>query len=142
LSKILNNEKGVALVVTLAIVAILVAAGLQLGKFTGDSVMVTMAEKDLFQAEQYAISGMNLAVLLLSEDASKNAIDSLQEVWADEQLLEQAVNEIGLDGKRLVLSITDEMSKIQVNSCSPVLHLQTLFFTEHPPCADPISTGI
>ena len=45
MNSIFHNEKGVALVVTLAIVAILLAVALQLGKFTGDSVMSTLVAK-------------------------------------------------------------------------------------------------
>ena len=116
MNSILHNEKGVALVVTLAIVAILIAAALQLGKFTGDSVMVTLVDKDQFQAEQWALSGMNLAVLILTEDAEKTFVDSVQEVWADPDMLSQAVNEMGLEKGTLTIKITDELSKIQVNA--------------------------
>ncbi len=116
MNKIVQNQKGVALVVTLAIVAILVAAALQLGKFAGKSAMASLKEKDLFQAEQHALSGINLARLILLEDAGKNAIDSIQESWADSGILEQAVSEMGLDNNRLIIKITDELSKIQVNA--------------------------
>jgi len=116
LNKILNNETGVALVVTLAIVAILVAAGLQLGKFTGDSVMATLVEKDRFQAEQLALSGLELAKLILADDASKSTIDSVQEAWADADKLSQAVSQLELENDTLTIKITDELSRIQVNA--------------------------
>ncbi|MCP4673514.1 MAG: general secretion pathway protein GspK [Desulfobacula sp.] len=116
MNSIVNNKKGAALVVTLAIVAILVAAALQLGKSTGESVMATLKEKDLFQAQQFAVSGIELARLILSEDAAKNNIDSIQEVWADSDILIQAVKEMGLDQSKLTIKITDELSKIQVNA--------------------------
>jgi len=114
-NKIIYNEKGVALVVTLAIVAILTAAAFQLSKFTGDSVMVTMAEKDRFQAEQIALSGINLAMMILARDAADNTIDSVQEAWADPDKLSQAVGELGFDKDALTVKIIDELSKIQVN---------------------------
>jgi len=116
LNNIINNKKGMALVVTLAIVAILVAAALQLGKFTGESVMATLKEKDYFQAQQFAVAGIELARLILSEDAAKNGIDSIQEAWADSDILLQAVGEMGLDKSNLAIKITDELSKIQVNA--------------------------
>ena len=116
MNKILQNKKGVALVVTLAIVSILVAAALELGKFTGKSAMATLKEKDMFQAEQYAVSGINLVKLILCEDAAKNTIDSIQEPWADSDKLSNAVNEMGLDSEHLTIKITDELSKIQVNA--------------------------
>jgi len=116
LNKILQNKKGAALVVTLAIVSILVAVALELGKFTGKSAMATLKEKDMFQAEQYALSGINLVKLILCEDAAKNTIDSIQEAWADSDILSQAVDEMGLEGENLNIKITDELSKIQVNA--------------------------
>ncbi len=116
MNKILQNKKGAALVVTLAIVSILVAAALELGKFTGKSAMATLKGKDLFQAEQYAISGINLVKLILCEDAAKNTTDSIQEPWADSDKLFKAVNEMGLGSEHLTIKITDELSKIQVNA--------------------------
>ena len=111
-----STNKGVALVVTIAIVSILATAALQLSKFTGDSVAVTIKGKNMFQAEQYAIAGIELARLILAADASRNSIDSLQEPWADPAMLSKAVNEMGLDNNRLTIKITDELSKIQVNA--------------------------
>jgi len=116
LNRIFQNEKGAAFVVTLAIVAILIAAAFQLAKFTGNSVMVTEKEKNQFQAEQLAVSGINLAQMILSNDAAKSEIDSIQETWADQDMLEAAVNEMGLTKETLVIKITDELSKIQLNA--------------------------
>ncbi len=116
MNNLVHNEKGVALVVTLAVVAILLAAALQLGKFVGDSVMVTLVEKDQFNAEQLALSGINLAMLILVEDAAKSDVDTVQEAWADPDKLSQAVNELNLEKDTLTIKITDESSKIQVNA--------------------------
>jgi general secretion pathway protein K len=116
LNSIFHNEKGVALVVTLAIVAILLAVALQLGKFTGDSVMSTLVDKDQFQADQLALSGINLAGMILVEDASKSNVDTVQEAWSDPDKLSQAVKELKLEKSMLTLKITDELSKIQVNA--------------------------
>ena len=116
MSKILRNDRGVALVVTIAIVAILVTAGMQLGKITGDAVLVTMVEKDRFQARQLAVSGIELARIILAEDAAMNTTDSVQEVWADPEKLAGVVNMLGLESDNLSIKITDELSKIQVNA--------------------------
>ncbi|WP_027362344.1 general secretion pathway protein GspK [Desulfospira joergensenii] len=115
-SGVLNNERGVALVVTLGIVAILMAGALQLGKLTGDSVMGGLKEKELFQAEQFALSGVSLAKLLLIADAEENEIDSIQEVWANPDKLALAAAQITGSQGNLTIKITDELSKIQVNA--------------------------
>ena len=116
MNSIVHNEKGVVLVVTLAIVAILLAAALQIAKFTGDSVMATFLEKDQFQADQLALSGIHFASFILVEDAEKNDIDTVQEIWADPDQLALAVDEMNLGKDRLTIKITDELSKIQVNA--------------------------
>ncbi|MFO7910822.1 MAG: type II secretion system protein GspK [Desulfotignum sp.] len=116
MSKILCNDRGVALVVTIAIVGILVTAGMQLGKITGDAVLVTMVEKDRFQARQLAVSGIELARVILAEDAAMNTTDSVQEVWADPDKLTEVVRMLGLESDDLSIKITDELSKIQVNA--------------------------
>ena len=112
----MQNEKGMALVVTLAVVAVLLAAGLWLAKFTGDAVMVTLIEKDRFQAEQLAISGIEIAKLILVEDAAENTTDSVQDTWADPEQLSRAVAALGLEKGGLTIKITDELSKIQMNA--------------------------
>ncbi|MFA5903122.1 MAG: general secretion pathway protein GspK [Desulfobacula sp.] len=112
----LKNEKGMALVVTLAVVAVLLAAGLWLAKFTGNAAMVTLAEKDRFQAEQLAISGIEIAKLLLIEDTVANTTDSVQELWADPEQLSKIITVLGIEKGTLTLTITDELSKIQMNA--------------------------
>lgn len=116
LNRTISNDNGAALVVTLAIVAILISAALHLSKYTGDSVKVTLANKDLFEMEQLALSGINLAALILSEDAEKNSIDSVQDAWADAQIISQVINEMGIDEEALTIEISDELSKIQINA--------------------------
>ncbi len=105
-----------ALVVTLAVVGVLLAAGLWLAKFTGDAAMVTLVEKDRFQAEQLAISGIEITKLILVEDAAKNTTDSVQDAWADPEQLSRAVAALGLEKGSLTIKITDELSKIQMNA--------------------------
>ena len=105
-----------ALVVTLAVVAVLLAAGLWLAKFTGDAAMATLIEKDRFQAEQLALSGIEMAKFMLVEDAAENATDSVQEAWADPEGLSRAVSALGLEKESLHIKITDELSKIQMNA--------------------------
>ncbi len=112
----LKDEKGFALIVTLAIVSILLATALQLGKYTGDAVLSTLADNDKFEAYQMSVSGINLAMLILVEDAKKNTIDSVQDSWADQDSLMVAAETLGFKNGTLKLKISDELSKIQVNA--------------------------
>ncbi len=116
MNKPISNNNGAALVVTIAIITILISTAVLLSKNTGDSAKATLAEKDLFETEQLALSGINLAAWILSEDAEKNSIDSIQEAWADEEFLSQAISEMGVDKEALTIKISDELSKIQANA--------------------------
>ena len=116
MNSILCNEKGVVLVVTLAIVAFLLTAALQMGKLTGDSVMATLIEKDQFKADQMALSGINIAMMILVEDAADSDVNSIQEAWSDPDKLSLAADELKLEKDVLTIKIIDELSKIQVNA--------------------------
>ena len=114
--RIIQTEKGAVLVITIAIVAVLLTAGLQLGHFAKNSIKATRVEKDLFQAEQIAMSGIELAKLILADDADSNQIDSIQEPWADPEKISAAIESLGIGTDVLKLTIIDELSKIQVNA--------------------------
>lgn len=110
------NDRGVALVATLAVMAVLLAAGLQLSRLTTGAVSVSMMEKNRFQAEQLAISGIEAARLILAEDAYQNDIDSVQEDWADPDALARMLTDLGLPANDLTVRIYDELACIQVNA--------------------------
>ncbi len=114
--KPLQNQRGVALVVTLAIVAVLLITATQVSKIVKNSVTKSHKEKDRFYAQQIAMSGIQFASLILIQDAQKNSIDSVQEPWADPLWLENAVGELGYKQDALSIKISDELSKIQVNA--------------------------
>jgi general secretion pathway protein K len=121
MKQILNNNSGMALLVTLAVISILLTLALHLARITGQSVMATGRDKTQFLAQEMAISGIHLAMAILADDAGKNEIDSLQEDWADPEKISQAVNQLGYSSTQdkpppLSLKITDELGKLQVNA--------------------------
>ncbi len=113
----IHDEKGSVLVVTLAVAAVLVAAGFHIKRITMDSATGAAVNRCLFCADQLARSGINLAMMILADDAEHSTIDSVQEAWADPEILTSAVRAMGIGrNDRLVISITDELSRIQVNA--------------------------
>lgn len=114
LNKLFNNEKGIGLVVSLAITAVLFVAALQVVRLAGESAIPSMQEKHRFQAYQSALSGINIAKLLLTEDGEQNSVDSVQDIWADENKIARVISASGMD--ILEIKIIDELSKIQVNA--------------------------
>lgn len=116
MTRIGNNNNGMALLICLAIIAVLAAAGLELGKRVRSATDQAIVLQDSFRAEEMALAGINLAMLLLGEDANANETDSVQETWADPDALGSAIASLGYDTEKITLSIADELGKIQVNA--------------------------
>ena len=111
-----TNTRGMALLVCLAVIAVLSAAGLELGKRVGRSTELTAVLGDRFVVKEMTMAGVHLAMIILEDDANNNETDSVQETWADPLLLEQAVASLGYMTGDITLSIVDELGKIQVNA--------------------------
>ncbi len=112
------NNKGVALLITLAVISVLMVALFELVSSSGGLSDIQQNMADRIQAEEIARSGIELAMFILTRDAQQNEIDSLQEMWADPELLSFAVQLLGFDDHlaSLDLVITDELGKIQLNA--------------------------
>lgn len=113
---ILFNPKGVALLVTLALVAVLAASALEIGRRVYHAADLTVNYQEMLRADQMALSGIHLAMAVLEEDAATSESDSLQEVWSDPDKLALAVRDLGFTDGDISLSIVDELGKIQVNA--------------------------
>lgn len=111
-----SNTNGMALLVCLAIISILAAAGLELGRRVRSSTDLAIVIEDSFRAEEMALAGINLAMVILAEDRNSNEIDSVQESWANPETIQEAVASLGYDTEKITLSIVDELGKIQVNA--------------------------
>ncbi len=101
---------------TLALISVLTAVALEVGRRAGKAASRSGVALELFQARQAAWSGIQLAMAILAADAEKNDIDSLQEDWASPGKLAMAVAALEMPSGTLTLSITDELGKIQVNA--------------------------
>jgi general secretion pathway protein K len=63
-----------------------------------------------------ASSGVQIAMALLIKDKLESNYDSLAEDWAVPEKIEELLQEIPFDKGKLSVTITDELSKIQVNA--------------------------
>ncbi len=116
MANLYRNQKGVALIATIAVVAILCVVALEAGRLAKQAASGTIIEKDMFAAREKAMSGIHLAMMLLTLDAADNEVDSIQETWADSEKITEAVTAIGLNPADLSLKIVDEMGKLQLNA--------------------------
>lgn len=113
---IYRNQKGMALIATIAVVAILCVVALEAGRLAKQAASGTIAENDMFAAREMAMSGIHLAMMILAMDGADNEIDSIQEPWADSEQISLAVAAMGLNPENLSLKISDEMGKLQLNA--------------------------
>jgi len=116
LKNILSNNRGIALLITISITTILVAAALEYNRRARFEVLATAATRDRLTLAYMASSGVHTAMALLIKDKSDSSFDSLQEDWANPEKIEEILQEIPFEDGKLSVSITDELGKIQVNA--------------------------
>ncbi|CCK79543.1 type II secretion system minor pseudopilin [Desulfobacula toluolica] len=116
LVKILKNENGVALLITLSIIAILLTISLELNRRVKIGSMAAQTGKDDYYLMEMAESGINVAKAVLVKDTTHNRIDSVQEEWADTEILDKIIHSLAFDEGDIKLKINDEMGKLQINA--------------------------
>ncbi len=114
--KIAGNNAGIALLITISVTTILVAATLEYNRRARFAVISTAAARDRLTLSYAASSGVHIAMAMLVKDKSESNFDSLQEDWANKEKIDELLQEIPFDEGKLSVTITDEMSKIQVNA--------------------------
>ncbi|HAY39817.1 MAG TPA: type II secretory pathway, component PulK, partial [Desulfobacteraceae bacterium] len=114
--KFLKNNHGIALLVTLSIVTILIAASLEMNKKMRSAVFSAATTRDRITLMHMASSGVNLAAAMLIKDKKDTNFDSLQEDWADSEKISEILNDIQFEDGSITLTIKDELGKIQINS--------------------------
>lgn len=114
--KILRNNRGIALLITISVTTILVAAALEYNRRARFAVISAAASRDRLMLSNMATSGVHAAMALLVKDRSESDFDSLQEDWANPEKIDELIQEIPFENGKLTVTITDELSKIQINA--------------------------
>jgi general secretion pathway protein K len=114
--KITRNNRGIALLITISVTTILVAAALEYNRRARFAVISTAAARDRLTLSYMASSGVQIAMALLAKDKAESNFDSLAEDWAVPEKIEELLQEISFETGKLSVAITDELSKIQVNA--------------------------
>jgi general secretion pathway protein K len=113
---LIGNRRGVALLITLSVTTVLVAAGLEYNRRARYAVIAAAAERDHLTMSQMAASGVQLAMAILVKDKSDNDNDTLLDDWANAEKIDEVLQEFPFEDGRLSLVISDETGKIQVNA--------------------------
>ena len=112
----LINNQGIALLVTIAVIAILIPTALELNKRMRDSVTSTAITRDRLVLSHMASSGIHAAMALLIKDKNDSDSDSLHEDWNDPDIINELIVSIPFEQGKISINIIDELSKIQVNA--------------------------
>ena len=83
LNKIIENNRGIALLITISVTTILVAAALEFNRRARFEVLSTASMRDRLTMSYMASSGVHTAMALLIKDQAESNFDSLQEDWAN-----------------------------------------------------------
>ena len=107
-----NNQRGVALVITLLILTILIVVGLEINRSIRVEASLAGNFRDLTQAGYIAKSGVEIARALLQED--DQAYDALNERWAQFEMLSLFSSQLFPEGY-FAGKISDENAKLNPN---------------------------
>ena len=112
----MSNKRGIALLITLTVIAILITTVLELNRKMRASVTTTAANRDKVALSFMVNSGIDAACAMLIKDKGESRADSYQEDWANPEKTSELLAEIPFPKGKVRFIIIDEMSKIQVNA--------------------------
>ena len=116
MAKTICNNRGIALLLVISVTTILITTALEYNRRARFAVLSAAAARDRLTLSQIAASGIHAAMALLAKDRAESNIDSLQEDWANPDKINELLGEIPFDDGSLLVTISDEMGRIQINA--------------------------
>ena len=116
LTKTINNNRGIALLLVISVTTILIAAALEYNRRSRFMVLSSVVARDRLTLSQMASSGIHAAMALLAKDRAESNMDSLREDWANPDKIKELLDDIPFDEGELTVTISDEMGRIQINA--------------------------
>ncbi|MCF8068677.1 MAG: general secretion pathway protein GspK [Desulfobacterales bacterium] len=116
MNKAITNNRGVALLITISVAAILITVAMTLNKSVRHTVMTTANTRDHYKMLNMATSGIHAAMAILIKDRAESEIDTIQEDWAIPEKVAAITDTLLFDDGKVTVRISDELSRIQVNS--------------------------
>jgi len=105
-----------ALLLTISLTAVLVAVTLEMNRQVRATVVASVLKRDRLTMTYMAETGIQAAMGLLIADKTGANVDSLQEPWADAELISTLLSEMPFETGEMRVEIMDELSKIQINA--------------------------
>ena len=111
-----RSQRGVALLMVLAVIALLVGVSAELHHRVRAAVFSTEAARTRRQLDWTAQSGIALGMAMLVHDKKQNTLDSVQDPWADQSEIKEMMADFDIPPNALELEIKDLNGLIQVNA--------------------------
>lgn len=113
---LLKNNRGIALLITLTVITVLVAATLELHKRKRTAIVTSAAVRDRMTLIPMAESGIHAAMGMLVRDRIDSETDTIQEDWANPEKIDEVLGDIPFDAGNLEVMISDERGRVQLNA--------------------------
>ncbi len=111
-----QNNKGIALIITLTVIALLITVTFELNRQLQVSVENSAIIRDRMVLSHMISSGVEVAKAILIQDKNNSDTDSVQEDWANFEKIDGYISQIPFGEGRILLDISDELGRIQVNA--------------------------
>jgi general secretion pathway protein K len=112
----IRNQRGVALLVTLAVTTLLVTMALEYNRRARYALIAAAAARDYLTMTEMAGAGVQLAMAILIKDRMENDTDTPLDDWANPERIAEVLKAYPFEAGQLTLVIADELGKIQVNA--------------------------
>ncbi len=113
MDKIISNNRGIALIITILMLSIIVVLTLEFNRSMRDNLHIAVNSKNNIVLNYLAKSGYNFGITLLDEDDRKS--DSLRDKWALVKMYSSVSSQLFDEGWFRV-EITDLSGRIQINT--------------------------
>jgi len=110
------NNRGVALIITLTAITIIIAVSLELNRQMRQSVISAASTRNQMSLTHMVSAGVDTGKAILAKDAADTDNVSVQDDWADPEVIEHYLGQLPFDDGSITLEITDERSRIQINA--------------------------
>lgn len=112
----INNQKGIAVLIAVALIAVAVSASLEMNRKSRTAFMSASVIRDRLTLSRMASSGVQVAMAMLIKDKKTTRVDSIQEDWNNPEKIAEAMESLEFEKGKVSISITDELGNIQVNA--------------------------
>jgi type II secretory pathway component PulK len=110
-----RKNKGLVIIAVLWMVVVLMVMTAILGRKSRLDMKVCLARMDAVRCKWACRAGIEKAIAVMNEDKTENQNDSLQDTWSNDA---QDFNDVALNQCSFTVQVTDESSKLNINTAT------------------------